>query len=102
MKRRFKVHPGVLADLADARNYYREIDPALAARFFLSYANSLQHIRKNPLVPREYVPGWRRVVLVPFPYVVAFSVDDKSIDVTALLHARRDPQSNRAVLEQRS
>jgi len=101
-RRRFSVHSGLLADLAEVRDYYRQIDPALATRFLDSYAKSLRRIKENPLVPREYLAGWRRVVLVPFPYLVVFSVDDESIDVTALLHTHRDPETNRAVLEQRS
>jgi len=41
-------------------------------------------------------------MLVPFGYMVAFAVDDEGVDVAALLHTRRDPQTNRAVLERRS
>ncbi|MDR3068737.1 MAG: type II toxin-antitoxin system RelE/ParE family toxin [Cellulomonas sp.] len=102
MSRRLRVHPDLLADVAEALDYYRQVDPALAARFFNSYTQGLRWIRGNPLAAREYVPGFRRVVLVPFPYLVAFAVDDEHVHVAALLHTRRDPQTNRTVLERRS
>ena len=93
-----RVHPGVRADLQEAVDYYREIDESLPARLIDSYVEALGLIKNHPLALAEYVPGYRRVVLRTFPYLLAFVIDDDGILVAALLHVRRDPETSRSTL----
>lgn len=101
-KRHIRVHPELLDELKAALDYYRTIDPALPERFLSAYAARLGSISQHPLAAREYMPGFRRLVLAPFPYMIAFTVDDESVSVLALLHVLRDPRANRQVVQQRN
>lgn len=100
--RAVRVHPDVLsADVPEATAYYDEIDPKLADRLSQLIADALHQIEAHPLVFAEYIPGFRRVVLVPFPYLLAFAVHKDAIDVGALLHVQRDPATNENMLRSR-
>lgn len=62
---------------------------------------ALNQIEAHPEVFAEYVVGYRRVVLVPFPYPLAYAIHDDAIQVDALLHVRREPSTNRSILRSR-
>lgn len=100
--RSFRVHPDLLDDLRDAIDYYRRQDPGLPQRFVDAYAEALKQAEEFPLAGREYLSGFRRLVAVPFPYLLAYAVDDESVLVVALLHAQRDPSTNERILRSRS
>jgi hypothetical protein len=51
----------------------------------------LRRIAAHPTLLAECQPGWRRVLLARFPYLVAYVVDDETIYVVGLFHTRRDP-----------
>lgn len=97
-----RVHPGVLSvDLPEATAYYDEIDPDLGDRLSRLIVDALHQIEAHPLVFAEYVPGFRRVVLVPFPYLLAFAVHDDAVQIDALLHVKSDPTTNESLLRSR-
>ncbi|MFV0463013.1 MAG: type II toxin-antitoxin system RelE/ParE family toxin [Nostocoides sp.] len=101
--RSLRVHPEFLDDLRDAIDYYRsQDDPILPERFVDAYAEALTHVEEHPLTGREYLPGYRRVVAIPFPYLLAYAVDDESVYVAALLHANRNPETNARILRSRA
>ncbi len=63
-----RIHPDVLTvDLAAASAYYDSIDRRLGDRLSQVVVDAISQIEANPLLFSEYVPGFRRVVLVPFP-----------------------------------
>lgn len=90
--RRFRVHPAVIdLDLTEAVAYYTDVDAALPPRLAEDFNSTLRRIEANPLAPGEYMPGWRRVLLRVFPYLVAYSVDEHDVHVVGMFHTRRDP-----------
>jgi len=92
MSRSFRVHPEVVeSDLADAVSYYRDIDEALPGRLVEEYEAGLRRIAAHPTLLAEYQPGWRRVLLARFPYLLAFVVSEETIHVVGLFHTRREP-----------
>ncbi len=98
----FRVHPELLDGLREAIDHYRsQGDFTLPERFVAAYAEALTHIEEHPLTGREYVPGYRRQVAIPFPYLLAYAVDDESVCVAALLHANRNPDANARMLRSR-
>lgn len=101
-ERTFRVHPGVLEDLSDALDYYGEQHHTLPSRLVDAYVEALKRIEKYPLIGREYASGHRRVVVIPFPHLLAYVVDDDSILVAAMLHGSRDPVANLRRLQSRS
>jgi len=96
-----RVHPELINDLAEAVAYYGTQDVALPGRLIEAYVESLRRIAANPLIGREYLPGYRRVVALPFPYLLAYVVDDGGVYISALLHTRRDPTAIEAILRSR-
>jgi len=101
-QRVLRVHPDVLSvDVPEATAYYDEIDPNLGDRLSQLIVDALHQIEAHPLVFAEYVTGFRRVVLVPFPYLLAFAVHDDAINIDALLHVKRDPATNESILRSR-
>ncbi len=92
MRRGLQVHPGVIdSDLADAVAYYADIDPNLAVRLVAEYEAGLRRIAAHPTLLSEYRPGWRRVLLGHFPYVLGFVVDGETAQVVGLFHSRMNP-----------
>ena len=87
--------------MPEATAYYDEIDPSLGDRLSQSIVDAFHQIEAHPLVFAEYVTGFRRVVLVPFPYLLAFAVHDDAIHIDALLHVKRDPSANESTLRSR-
>ncbi|TXJ03895.1 MAG: type II toxin-antitoxin system RelE/ParE family toxin [Aeromicrobium sp.] len=97
-----RVHPDVInSDVPAALAYYDQIDRALGDRFGQLISDVLDGITKHPLFGREYLPGFRRVVTVPFPYMLVYVVEGSSIYVLALLHTKRNPDANRAIVQER-
>jgi hypothetical protein len=96
-----RVHPNLVNDIAEAIAYYGAQDGELPGRFIEAYAASLRRIEEYPLMVREYLLGYRRVVVLPFPYLLAYAVDDDGIYIAALLHVRRDPATNETILRSR-
>lgn len=102
-QRHFRVHPDVLdTDLKDALRYYGDLDGSLASRLTESFIEALHHIESHPLASREYISDYRRIVLIPFPYMLVYAVDPESVYVVALLHNQRNPEANESLIAARS
>lgn len=102
-KRRLRVHPEVIdSDLAEAVGYYADLDPSLPERLADDFASGLRRIEAHAAVLSEYLPGWRRVLLRTFPYLLAYAVDDDSVHVVGLFHTHRDPTAIQEALRTRS
>lgn len=71
-------------------------------RFTDAFVNTLRRVETHPLAAREYAAGYRRIVLVPFPYMLVFEVGPEDIYVAALLHSHRDPDVNETLVSSRS
>jgi len=97
-----RVHPAVSEDIVEALDYYEAQDPALREHFVDAYVKALTTIQERPFLGREYAPGFRRLIVRPFPYLLAHAAHDEGVFVAALLHARRDPVVNEGILRSRS
>jgi len=91
-------------DVIAALTHYYEISDTLALRFRIEYEMGLDQIESYPFLNREYLPGFRRIVLTPFPYMIVYSVDEIACEiyVLALLHTHADPAVNAETLTNRS
>lgn len=100
---RVRVHPDVVnADLAEAIDYYADLDPSLPERLADDFASGLRRIEAHPILLREYTIGWRRILLATFPYLLAYAVEGDEVLVAGLFHVRRDPDAIRAALDTRA
>ena len=87
-----RFHPSVEADLREIIAYYREIADELPARLRTRLRDRTEFIRRYPAAGAVLMDDCRRVVLTPFPYLVAYWLpDETAIEVLGILPVRRDP-----------
>jgi plasmid stabilization system protein ParE len=91
MPRRLLLSPEAEADLDEAFAWYEAQRPGLGSEFFAEVARVLQRIEDTPLGYAVVQERTRRAVVRRFPYSVFFVVEPEIIDVTAVMHGRRDP-----------
>lgn len=99
---RYRTHRGAITDLAEAIAHLSEEAPEQALRLVALYRAARQRIRRNPLAHGTMYEDYRRAVLVPFRYMVVYVTDGESIDVLAVLDARRHPDRLRSQLSART
>ena len=101
---RLSFHPEVWDDADDAARHYGEVDPRLAGAFVSELGTAFRFIRQYPKGAPVFHAPYRRVALRRFPYLVCYRVMDDGGDVRVLMvvSARRDPQTIRSMLAQRT
>ena len=83
--------PEAAAEVQCVTGDYEAKVPGLGIRFRTEIEISCTAIVQFPLLWRERPGGWRRVNLPGFPYYIADVIRDELILVTAIAHAKRDP-----------
>jgi plasmid stabilization system protein ParE len=83
------------ADLAEAYDWYRSIEPELAERLLNDVRSATDRIVSHPLAHPLYLGSCRRMLLRVFPYYLYYRLERGSIVVHALLHTRRNPSLHR-------
>jgi toxin ParE1/3/4 len=79
------------ADLAEARDHYRAIDPALESGFRREVERCVAAISRMPEMHPRVFKSLRRIGLRRFPYFIVYAVLDDTLVVFGCIHARRDP-----------
>ncbi len=85
------VSPLAEADLAGAIEWYRHIRPGLESDLVLCVEEALDRILDHPETFTTVIPGVRRARVHRFPYNILFRMRDRSIEIVAIYHAKRDP-----------
>ena len=96
-----RVHPDARRELREARDYYNNIDTDLAVRMIEEHAVALRYIAGFPKAGAPLFDSYRHVVLPHFPYLIAYAVTSRSVNVLAVFHVRRDPDWMRRQLDSR-
>ena len=85
-----EMHPEAVAEARQARLWYAERSPDVAAKFFGELERALGRIAESPTRwPAK--SGVCKYVMRRFPFIVLFRVLDSSVEVIAVAHARRRP-----------
>ena len=79
------------ADLADAKDWYRQNDPALEDDFAACVHETMERILRHPTAYEAEGP-FRRALVKRFPYRVVYRPTTSQIVVVAVLHTSRDPR----------
>ena len=83
--------PLALDDVAEAAAFYaQQDDKRLVVRFLSSVDQASERISTFPLSCSKYYRNSRRLMLRTFPYCVCYRVIDDTVQVLAVLHAKRD------------
>jgi toxin ParE1/3/4 len=87
---RLNTRDEVSTDILKAAEWYEQQQPGLAADFVAELRDSIRSLRINPLLYRirhtKHRIRW--VLLHRFPYRIVFVVDDNTITILAVTHAK--------------
>ena len=95
---RLLIRPEAEFDLAAAYRWYDDKDAGLGEEFLRTVEASLRGIQKYPLTHQTIYKEIRRALTKRFPYGIFYLIDNDTVSVLGVLHARRDP----AVIKDRS
>ena len=101
MNRSFHIHPAVYNDIVRAKLYYESLGIPIPAGFEENIEGQLRFISNFPDVGGKLFNSYRRQFIPRSVYLLAYRVNNDSIDVLALLHGRRKPRSNKDILNGR-
>lgn len=83
--------PLALDDIAEVAAFYaRQDDDRLVRRFLSAIDQATERISAFPLSCPKYHRNSRRLMLRAFPFCVCYRVVDDTVQVLAVLHAKRD------------
>lgn len=86
------LSPGAETDLAAAYRWYRQRNPAAAARFRETIRATLHDIAE---APRRWAlwrdPDTRRRLVSDFPYIIVYDLIDDTILVLTIRHQHQGP-----------
>lgn len=92
----------VSADVAEAANWYdREGYLGLGDKFETTFYAWLEHLKDKGEIYRAVYSGFRRIYLKPFPYALYYRYHAELLVVSLVIHAARDPERVRALLQVR-
>jgi len=86
-------------DLEDAVNWHSARGPGLANRFRQAIRETLNLIRQSPTLWAADAQGVRKVQVKPFSYLIAYSLNEETIEIFAIGHASRDDRFWQARLD---
>jgi toxin ParE1/3/4 len=95
---RLLIRPEAEFDLAAAYQWYEDKDVGLGEEFLRTVEVSLLGIQKDPQAHQKIYKEIRRALTRRFPYGIFYLIDNDTVSVLGVLHARRDP----AVIKARS
>jgi plasmid stabilization system protein ParE len=90
-RRRLKLHPDAVEDIAAGRDWYAQHSIVAAQRFLDEIDAALDLIREAPERWPTYRLGMRRCVISAYPYGIIYRVVSRVIEIYAVAHAKRRP-----------
>ena len=84
-------HPGAEAELENAIEYYENCAPGLGYDFSIEVHSVIKRICSYPKAWPRLVDDIRRCQTNRFPFGVLYIEENKSIQVIAVMHLRREP-----------
>ena len=87
------IRPEAKAELLDTFQWYQKQRQGLGFDFKLCVDEILSKIQKNPFVHKKVFQNVRRSAIKRFPFGVFYIVENNTIIILAVLHARRDPMN---------
>lgn len=85
----FRYYREAIAEVREARRWYHVESPAVAMSLTQELRRTLMAIHEAPLRWPILRPGYRRLRLRRFPYMVVYRVSGINLDIVALAHLHR-------------
>jgi plasmid stabilization system protein ParE len=93
VKRSLRIQPLAEEDIQQAYDCYQEHRDGLGDELLDNLQSCFDRIEANPLQFPVVARDVRRVLVHRFPYCVYFIVTANTLDVLAVLHAKRDAEA---------
>jgi plasmid stabilization system protein ParE len=90
---RLEFRPDAFADVAEAFSWYKDRDPDLGTVFENELDRTLKLIVLMPSAGRMVYRTLRRALVHRFPFAFYYVLSGESIEVRAVLHTSRHPQT---------
>ena len=84
------------ADIRNAYDWYQSQQPGLGLEFFIEVEIVFDRLRQFPEVHPIVYRDTRQALLRRFPYVVYYLFEQGRVEILAVFHASRDPETWRA------
>ncbi len=78
-------------EFCQGAGFYEEQVEDLGERFIARVESAITRILAAPLMPRCFFEQCRKVRVEKFPYALIYTIDEQSIKIIALAHAKRHP-----------
>ncbi len=92
MSARLTIRPEAEADIASHFDWYEERKNGLGREFLGEIHLVFRQIEENPLRHAEVYRKARRALVRRFPFKVFYLFENESVEVIAVIHARREPK----------
>jgi mRNA-degrading endonuclease RelE of RelBE toxin-antitoxin system len=88
------VYEEALVDYKSASQYYLKISKPLAQKYKSAVNTAFEDLKKNPFYQIRY-DSFRLKVLKKFPYIIHYSVDEKTqiVYVYGIRHSAQNPST---------
>ena len=91
--RKLVTRPQAQFDVEEAGIWYETRQPGLGLRFLDELDSVMRRIAATPFQFPRIHPSVRRALLKRFPYSVYFLLGDEQVEVIAVLHQHRHPDT---------
>ncbi len=85
------LDPEAKAELRQTALFYEDCRDGLGLEFLEAVESALDQIRRHPTLWRILKGRFRRYLVHQFPYGVIYSIEGRTIYVTAVMHLKRKP-----------
>ena len=79
-------------DLQDAIDWYTSIQKDLGQKFYKSVLEQFASIQKHPHYYSFYFKEYRRTLVLHFPYIIIFKINNQEVIVYSIIYAGRNPE----------
>ena len=86
-----RVHPEAEAEADAAFEWYWARSESAALGFDAELRNAFNALRKTPRISTPCLRGTRRIMLNRYPFFVVFRELPRTIQIVAMVHAKRRP-----------
>ena len=81
------------ADLRDGARFYDSIEPGLGGKFLDNVVADLGDLRVHAGVHVKPLRPFHRALMKRFPFAIYYILNDKAVEIYAVLDCRQDPRA---------
>jgi plasmid stabilization system protein ParE len=93
------IEPEAELDFFRAYRSYEDARRGLGRRFIVRLDEVFDRIAQSPEIHAVTYRNVRQTLVRTFPYVVCYSFENGIVDVLAIYHGHRDPESGKSRIE---